>query len=452
MVLTQAHPKRNNLKPYIFIIIAGIVSMISSLGAPLVPGISKYYEIAPTLAQWSLTIALISSTVSIPILTKISRFGNYRNVIFITLIITALGCFLSAYAPVFFVFLIGRVLQGIGLGLVPSLMAAAHDSLSESKKTISLLSVTTAVGVGIGYPLSGMIATYIGIESTFFYGGIIALFAAAVSTKLINLEKNTREKFDFYGSILLASTLSFLILLLESLELQKNIGVYLIGFSLSFFLWLKSEAKSINPIISIRVIRLPTSMITNLMAILSGAAMYMLITTSMFFIQQSSFPGLSETSLMAGFVLTPLSIATIFSRYINFYVINNYFRSIIGSIFIFLSFIPFLFSCNGGIVSLFVAMALCGYGIGLIYSSLPQIIKDNLNKNDSAEAYGLNQLSRTVGYSIGSVISVNIIYSFFLNTTGEASEYSYIMLGVVGLITSAVLFSLIIYSWRYGRN
>lgn len=448
----KGYTKENRVKSYVFIIIAGIVSMISSLGAPLVPGISKYYDISPTLGQWSLTIALISSTVSIPILAKISQFGNYKKVIFIALIATALGCLLSAYAPIFPLFLIGRVLQGIGLGIVPSLMIAAQDSLSDSKETISLLSITTAVGIGLGYPLSGMMATYIGIGPTFLCGGIIALFAAAISTRLINVEKKTKEKFDFHGSILLTTTLSFLILLLGSLELQKNIGIYFIGFSLSFFFWIKSEAKSIDPIISIRVIKLPASIIANLIAVLSGATMYMLITASMFVIQQASFPGLSQTPLIAGFVLTPLSIATIISRYTNFYMVNNYFKSIIGSAFLFLSFIPFIFACRGGIVSLFVSMALSGYAIGIIYSSLPQIIKESLNKTDAAEAYGLNQLSRTVGYSIGSVISINIIYSFFLNSTGEASEYSYILLGVVGAIISVILSALIMYSWSYSRR
>lgn len=63
-----------------------------------------------------------------------------------------------------------------------------------------------------------------------------------------------------------------------------------------------------------------------------------------------------------------------------------------------------------------------GYGIGLIFGALPHIIKDNLNTSDAAEAYSLNQISRSVGYSIGSVISINIISSFFLNHTGEPSK------------------------------
>ncbi|MCE3237065.1 MAG: transporter [Gammaproteobacteria bacterium] len=445
--------KECNVRPSIFIIIAGVVSMISSLGAPLVPEIANYYHIVPTLAQWSLTIALISGTVSTPILAKISRTGNYRNVILITLIATMLGCFLSALASNFSIFLIGRSIQGIGLGLIPSLMIAAQNSLSDSKKTISLLSVTTGIGVGIGYPLSGIMVTYAGIGGTFLYGGIIVLFTAIISTKLINFKKETRGKFDTYGSILITIVLSFLILLLGSLKSNldpKNIVIYSIGFSAALFLWIKSEAKSTNPIISVRVIMLPQALIANLIALFSGAILYMLITASIFRIQQPSYPGLSETPMMAGLTLTFLSVATLVSRFINLNNINNYLKSIIGSTFLFFSLMSFIY-VNGGIIFCFIAMALCGYGIGLIYGSIPQIIKENLNKDDGEETYGLNQVSRSIGYAIGSVISINIIYSFFLNNAGEASKYSYITLGITGSFFVIILYCLIMLIWYYHK-
>lgn len=443
---------KNRVRPSLFIIIAGIVSMISSLGAPLVPEISKYFHVSPQLGQWSLTIALISGTVSTPILAKISHYGNYRNVIFATLMIITLGCFLSAYASIFPVFLIGRALQGVGLGLIPSLMIAAQHALSESdsKKTISLLSVTTGIGLGAGYPLSGLMITYAGIGGTFLCVGIIALLTAVLSTTLINLKKKITKKFDIYGSIIITIMLSFLILFLGSLESHlelKNLVIYFVGFFIALFFWIKSTAKTTDPIISIRALMRPESLAVNLIALLSGAVMYMLMTASMFRIQQLSYPGLSATPLMAGLTLTPLSVAMLVSRFINFNTVNHYLKSIIGNLFLFLSFMSFIFF-DGSIFSYCVSMALSGYGIGLIYGSIPHIIKETLNPAHVAEAFGLNQVSRSVGYTIGSVISINIISSFFLNSTGEASQYSYMSLGIIGSIFIIIFFGLITYMMR----
>ena len=113
-----------------------------------------------------------------------------------------------------------------------------------------------------------------------------------------------------------------------------------------------------------------------------------------------------------------------------------------------LSLLFFIFF-SGGIVFYFISLALSGYGVGLIFGSIPHIVKGNLNQDDAAEAYGLNQISRSMGYSIGSVISINIISSLFLNSVGEASKYSYIMLGIVGLIITVILSSLIMYGYKW---
>ncbi|MCE3238621.1 MAG: transporter, partial [Gammaproteobacteria bacterium] len=175
------YSKKDKVSPLVFIIISGIVSVISSLGAPLIPEISNFYGISPMLGKWSLTIALISSAVSTPILAKLSDFGNYKNVILTVLIVTTFGCLLSSVTSNYYVFLMGRALQGIGLGLIPSLIIAANRILPDSRETISALSVATAIGLGIGYPLSGVLTTFFGIKFTFLCGGIFSLFSVIMA-------------------------------------------------------------------------------------------------------------------------------------------------------------------------------------------------------------------------------------------------------------------------------
>ena len=67
------------------------------------------------------------------------------------------GGVLSALPAGFPAFLAGRALQGAGLGLVPLATAVARDDLpaDRSRSVIVLIGgVTTAAGIGIGYPLS----------------------------------------------------------------------------------------------------------------------------------------------------------------------------------------------------------------------------------------------------------------------------------------------------------
>ena len=68
-------------------------------------------------------------------------------------------------------FLAGRVLQGAGLGLVPLATAVARDDLpaDRSRSAIVLIGVTTAAGIGIGYPLVGLLAQALGLYAPFWF-------------------------------------------------------------------------------------------------------------------------------------------------------------------------------------------------------------------------------------------------------------------------------------------
>ena len=65
--------------------------------------------------------------------------------------------------------LTGRALQGLGLALVPMATAYARDALAPetSPRTIVTIGITTAAGVGLGYPLAGLLTQYAGLWAAF---------------------------------------------------------------------------------------------------------------------------------------------------------------------------------------------------------------------------------------------------------------------------------------------
>ena len=70
--------------------------------------------------------------------------------------------------------LIGRGLQGVGLGILPVAMAIArrHLPAEKARRTIATLSVTTAIGVGLGYPVTGLIAQAWDFRAAYWFGAI----------------------------------------------------------------------------------------------------------------------------------------------------------------------------------------------------------------------------------------------------------------------------------------
>src|SRR5690349_13712678 len=136
-----------------------VVSVISSLGAPLIPTIAQDLHASLSATQWSLTATLLVGAVASPVVGRLGDGRHRRTVLLACLALVALGGAVAALATSLPPLLAGRALQGIGLALLPLTMAAARDHLPAGRAgaTIATLSVTAAVGVGLGYPITGFI-------------------------------------------------------------------------------------------------------------------------------------------------------------------------------------------------------------------------------------------------------------------------------------------------------
>ena len=109
-----------------------VVSIISSLGAPLLPDVATDLGISLPSAQWSLTAALIAGALSAPVLGRLGDGRHRRRAMLGALVIVSAGGIVAGAAGSLPVLVAGRFMQGIGLGLAPIAMAAARDHLGMS--------------------------------------------------------------------------------------------------------------------------------------------------------------------------------------------------------------------------------------------------------------------------------------------------------------------------------
>lgn len=174
-----SHGWKDTLFGPVLVMTTLVVSIISSLGAPLVPTISQHFHTSLTVAQWSLTVTLLSGAVSAPVMGRMGDGPRRRATIIGGLAVVAVGGAVAAVAPSLVVPVIGRALQGAGLGLVPLAMATARDSLPSEKvgPMVGLLSVTAVAGVGVGYPLTGLLADAGGVPAAYWFGAGVTAFA-----------------------------------------------------------------------------------------------------------------------------------------------------------------------------------------------------------------------------------------------------------------------------------
>src|SRR5438034_11806046 len=144
---------------------------VASLGTPLLSTLQRVERVSLAASQWTLTITLLAGAVATPLMGRLGD-GRLRRLTTVGAVAVMLaGCVLSALPAGFAVFLAGRALQGAGLGLVPLATAVARDGLpaGRSRRTIALIGVTTAVGIGVGYPPAGLLAQGLGLYAPFWF-------------------------------------------------------------------------------------------------------------------------------------------------------------------------------------------------------------------------------------------------------------------------------------------
>ncbi|MDP9434908.1 MAG: MFS transporter, partial [Actinomycetota bacterium] len=170
----------------VLLFVGTVVALVSSLGAPLVPTIAEVDDVSLAAAQWSLTVSLLVGAVATPALGRLGDGPRRKQVVVAVLLAVLAGCVLAALPLGFEALLAGRALQGLGLGLTPLAMAVAREALppDRARSAVAMLSVTTVAGVGIGYPLTGLVTDVFGLHGGFWsaaaISGAAALLAAGV--------------------------------------------------------------------------------------------------------------------------------------------------------------------------------------------------------------------------------------------------------------------------------
>ncbi len=401
-----------------------VVSIISSLGAPLIPSIARDMHASVSSAQWSLTATLLVGAVATPIVGRLGD-GRHRRIVTLgCLAVVAAGGALAAVAGNLPLLIAGRAMQGVGLALMPLTMAAARDHLSDRRapSVIALLSVVAAVGVGLGYPITGFIAEHASLETAFWVGTALTV-VAFIATALVLPESSDaayRGRLDVAGAITIAIGLVCLLIAFEkgpdwgwtapgTLGLLVVAAVFLLLFGLR-------ELSTSDPLVDLRLVRHRVVLTANVVGGVLGMAMYIAIALMTQFAQLStpSGFGLGASVFTAGLTLVPLSAGSfVASRFLPALQERLGQRAVLaGGCLVVGSGMAFFAATAETLWQSLVAMGIIGLGLGLTFAALPGLIVVAIPRSETGSAMGFYQVSRYVGFSIGSGLSITLVRAF----------------------------------------
>ena len=449
---TRVHPR---LLPAL-VFAALTTAVVSSLGMLLVPTISHELDVEVSTAQWMLTINLLVGAISTPIMGRLSDGPHKKRLLLASLICILAGSILAAAAPNFILFLLGRALQGLSYGIVPVTIALARRYLDESnvRSGISSLSVTVATGLGVGYPLTGILASLLSFRFAFWFAALFLMVAIVVVWRIVPDgpdDHAPRTPFDFTGAMLIGAGLSCLLLAISEGSGWGWISLPTLGFfgaaAVILTAWCLVELRVRHPLINLRVLRTPDVLVANSTAIGLGAAMYISLSIISLIAQapKSTGYGIAMPLFWAGFVMLPLSVGSFgANRVVRLVSHRIRVRTLllVGAGIFTVSSVH-LWLDHNSLWEILIGMLGFGIGMGTAYAAMPSLITRSVADTALGSAVSFNQVLRTVGGAFGSALS-GAVLAAHMNTDRHPTEHGIELALGIGAIGCALVFAALI--------
>lgn len=397
-------------------------AVVSSLGMLLVPTIAQEMNVSVATAQWMLTINLLVGVVSTPVMGRLSDGPNKKRSLLIALGFILVGSVMAALATNFTVFLIGRALQGLTYGIVPATISLARRYVAREqvRSTISSLSVTVATGLGLGYPLTGILADLLNFRFAFWFAAVFIVSAAIVVWTTVPSGPDpeaARGKFDFWGALFLGVGLGSLLLGISEGTNWGWASVWTLGAlglaTVCLTAWSFIELGTDHPLINLRTLRNGDVLLANATAIGLGVASYIGLSVASLVVQAPTTTdyGMELPLVWAGFVIAPLSVGS--------FVANRVVRRISKRVSLD-ALLPIgtgvmaaagvmLWLAHSQLWGLLVGIFLFGVGIGAAYAATPALIARSVAVAELGASVSFNQVLRTAGSSFGTAIAASIM-------------------------------------------
>jgi predicted MFS family arabinose efflux permease len=429
----------------VLVCIGFVVAIDGSLGSPMVPTAALEFGVSEGDAQWLLTVAFLSGAVTTPILSRLGDGPYGREAVLWALGAVAVGGLCAAVAPGFGVFLIGRALQGVGMGLVPLTMGIAGANVEPrlAASAIATLSVTTVAGSGVGYPLSALAVESLGFQATF---GIAAVIAGAVGVAAAVVVPSSRHlpqrSVNVLGAGLMAVAFSTFVIGVSGVSewgVASSQFITLMAVSLSVtVVWVANQRHAVVPIVDLRTFRSPSVRVAQTAALLAGVGFYFLIVIVVRYVQTPTTTGYGpgESVLTASMLLVPLCVVSL--------AVGRLMPSgqtaraaaplrAFGCLLFAVAMMVFVIA-RTELWHFIVVMSLAGVGVGVMLAWLPVLIVDSVAERDRSSTLGFQQILIYVGSALGSAASASVLASRTPAGAAFPTDDAYTLAAFVGIL------------------
>ncbi|MDX3525859.1 MFS transporter [Streptomyces sp. ID05-39B] len=413
--------------------LAGVTAAImQTLVTPLIAELPQILDTSSSNAAWVITVTLLAAAVCVPVVGRLGDLLGKRRMLLACAVPLIVGSVVCALASDVVTMIVGRGLQGMGMGMLPLGIALLRDVLPAEKlsSSIALVSASMGIGGGLGLPIAAAIAQYANWRVLFWGSAGMAVAVTLLIWFLIpDVPAGAKgQRFDLPGALGLAAGLVSLLLAVSKgadwgWGSATTLGLFATAVVV-FVAWGFWETRTTDPLTDLRTTARPRVLLTNLASVFVGFAMYasMLVMPQLLQFPEATGYGLGQSMLATGLWMAPGGIMMMFVAPLGGKLTNARgpkFTLVCGALVIAAGY-GLSMALMDSAWGLMVVGIVINSGVGLAYGAMPALIMSSVPVSETAAANGFNTLMRSLGTSIGAAV-VGVILAQMTTTSGGVS-------------------------------
>ncbi len=406
-----------------------IAATMQTLVTPIIPQLPALLDTTVADAQWVLISTLLAAAIATPIGGRLGDMYGKRRIALSLLMIMTFGSIIAALSTTLIPMIIGRSLQGVGLGVIALGISILRDVIHPKKlgAAVALVSATMGVGGALGLGVSALIAETFDWHYLFWLTVVLGVVAFALVITIIPVSTlRTEGKFDWGGAIGLSLGLVGILLGASKGNewgwTSPAVLGLLIGGGVVFLVWGWYEMRQETPLVDLRVAARRPVLLTNLASISVGFAFFVTAAAQPVLLElpTDTGVGLGQSLLLASLALMPnglvmFLISPVAARLSEARGPRT--SLALGGLIIAIAFTLAVFLMHE-VWHVILVSTLVGLGTGFAYSAMPTLIMHSVPPTETAAANGLNSVMRTLGATISASVIGVVLSSSFVESQG----------------------------------
>ncbi len=389
------------------------------------PSITKRFHLDLVTIQWVIVAYVLTYAGLLLLAGRLAdRFGH-RRLLAMGLVLSTAGFLLCGTAPFFGLFLLGRVVQGLGaaavLGSAPALVTLAVAP-ERQPQALSWFQMSAAAGLAAGAPLGGLAIESLSWRWVFLGRAPLAVALLGVLAYLKGSDPSVspavaevpRAPLDLVGAATLVIGLGSLLLVLSVGRVVGWLSLatlaFAIGAVVGLGLFVVVERRSSQPLVDLGLLRHWPFALANILNVVANASSFVIWLLAPFLL----LTVLGRGTVSGGLLLASAPAATALAAPVAGRLLKRVSRARVSSVGLFIEAAGLAAASRLGATSsawsVVGTFALSGVGLGLFLVPNTSFVMASIPRDQQGVAGGMSQMMRTVGV-VSGVASANTLFA-----------------------------------------